>query len=89
MFHSILFNLTVEPTKSIVMDDLEDVEVNLVEIKSMLQYLMEVAPRGAFHNAVDRTLQGAYWLHSAVKNLDHNTGYAMQVALDNFFDEQP
>ena len=79
----------MEPSKSIVMDNLEEAEVNLVEIKSMLNYLMEVTPKGGFHDAVDRTLQGTYRLHSAVKNLDHNTGYAMQVALDNFFDEQP
>lgn len=60
-----------------------------MKIKAMLKNLMEITPRSGFHDAVDRTLQGAYWLHSPINNLNHNTGYAMQVPLDDYFQQHP
>ena len=76
----------MEPSKSIVCDNLEEIWVNIRQVKSMLQYLMEITPGGGFHDAVDQSLQGAYWLAASIKNLDHNIGYASQVPVNYYFD---
>ena len=62
-------------------DNLEEIKVNIGQVKAMLKYLKEITPRCGFHDAVDWSMQGAYRLAASIKNLDHNTGYASQVPI--------
>ena len=89
VFNNLSFQIAVEPSKSIVCHNLEEIEVSIRQVKAMLEYLMEITPRGHFHDAVDRSMQGAYWLAASIKNLDHNTGYASQVPVNDYFDDIP
>ena len=89
VFNNLSFQLAVEPSKSIVCHNLEEIEVSIRQVKAMLEYLMEITPRGHFHDAVDWSMQGAYWLAASIKNLDHNTGYASQVPVNDYFDDIP
>ena len=38
---------------------------------------------------MDKSLQGAYWLAASIKHLDHNTGYASQVPVSDYFETGP
>ena len=89
VFTKFSFQFTVEHSKSVVLDNIEEIEVNMDQVKAMLQYLMEITPRGHFHDAVDKSLQGAYWLAASIKHLDHNTGYASQVPVSDYFETGP
>ena len=80
----------MEPSKSIVCDNLEEIEVNIGQVKAMLR-----VPNG---NHLPRVVSMMQWtsqckghieLAASIKNLDHNTGYASQVPVNDYFEESP
>ena len=48
VFTKFSFQFTMEHSKSVVLDNTEEIEVNMDQVKAMLQYLMEITPPGLF-----------------------------------------